>query len=193
LGEAEPGRFRHHAVMQITTELATWTSAGRPFWWDQAQPDAEVYPLQAVIFDLEALSCPDEPGEPRSGLVDLVLSLFATGIWVAVVGAGPRNMVEPRVRELIGDGMAETVVSADDLTGPAGDAELYRLALWEMGIVAGEALVIAGSESAGRTAAALGLPVINAGSSSYDGLSAKGCRELQAQRVVARFHCRAAG
>jgi beta-phosphoglucomutase-like phosphatase (HAD superfamily) len=181
--------------MQITTELATWTSAGRSFWWDQVQTDAEVYPLQAVIFDVDALA--DEDGEPRSGLVDLVLSLFATGIWVAVVGAGPRSWVQARVRELIGDGMAETVVSADDLTGPAGDAELYRLALWELGIVAGEALVIAGYESGARTAAAIGLPVIHVASggdaAGYDGLSAAGCRELQAQRVVARFSSRAAG
>ncbi|WP_234784813.1 HAD family hydrolase, partial [Mycolicibacter heraklionensis] len=124
-------------------------------------------------------------GEPRSGLVDLVLSLFSSGLWIAVVGAGPRAWVQERVRELIGDGMAETVVSADDLTGPAGDAELYRLALWELGIVAGEALVIAGYESGARTAAAIGLPVIYAGSSRYDGLLANGCRELQAQRVVA--------
>ncbi|GFG70800.1 HAD family hydrolase [Mycolicibacter senuensis] len=137
--------------MQITTELATWTSAARPFWWDQVQPDAEVYPLQAVIFDIDALS--DADGESRSGLIDLVLSLFATGLWVAVVGAGPRDWVQPRVRELIGDGMAETVVCADDLTGPAGDGELYRLALWELGIVAGEALVITGS---GRCRAAAG-------------------------------------
>ncbi|WP_244962630.1 hypothetical protein [Mycolicibacter senuensis] len=50
--------------MQITTELATWTSAARPFWWDQVQPDAEVYPLQAVIFDIDALS--DADGESRS-------------------------------------------------------------------------------------------------------------------------------
>lgn len=179
--------------MQTTTELATWTGPGRPFWWDQVHTDAEVYPLQAVIFDLEALSCPDEPGEPRSGLVDLVLSLFATGLWVAVVGAGPRDAVQARVRELIGDGMTETVVSADDLTGPAGDAELYRLALWELGIVAGEALVIAGSEAGARTAAAIGLPAIFADTDGYDGLSANGCRELQSQRVVARFSCREAG
>jgi len=178
--------------MQITTELATWTGPGR--WWGQVHPDAEVYPLQAVIFDLDALA--DADGEPRSGLVDLVLSLFANGIWVAVVGAGPRSWVQERVREMIGDGMAETVISADDLTGPAGDAELYRLALWELGIVAGEALVIAGYESGARTAAAIGLPVIHAASggypAGYDGLSAAGCRELQAQRVVARFSCREA-
>ncbi|MEB3034465.1 HAD family hydrolase [[Mycobacterium] nativiensis] len=177
--------------MQITTELATWTSAGRPFWWDQVQTDAEVYPLQAVIFDIDALS--DADGETRSGLVDLLLSLFATGIWVAVVGAGPRDWVQARVRELIGDGMTETIVSADDLTGPAGDAELYRLALWELGIVAGETLVIAGSETGARIASAIGLPAIFTGMAGYDGLLANGCRELQAQRVVARFSCRAAG
>jgi beta-phosphoglucomutase-like phosphatase (HAD superfamily) len=177
--------------MPITTELATWTSPGRPFWWDQVHTDAEVYPLQAVIFDIDALA--DADGEPRSGLVDLVLSLFATGLWVAVVGAGPRDAVQARVRELIGDGMTETVVTAEDLTGPAGDAELYRLALWELGIVAGESLVIAGSEAGARTAAAIGLPAIFADTDGYDGLSANGCRELQAQRVVARFSSRAAG
>lgn len=185
--------------MQITTELARWSGPGRPFWWDGAQPepDAEVYPLQAVIFDLAALSRTEDPERPRSGLVDLVLSLFANGIWIVVVDAGPRSWVQLRVRELIGDGMAETVVSADDLTGPAGDAALYRLALWELGIVAGEALVISGCESGGRAAAAMGLPVITAGSGSYpadyEGLTASGCRALQAQRVVARFSSRAAG
>ncbi|OBI50089.1 haloacid dehalogenase [Mycobacterium kyorinense] len=178
--------------MPITTELARWTSPGRPFWWDQVvQRDAEVYPLQAVIFDTDALA--DSDGEPRSGLVDLVLSLFVTGIWVAVVGAGSRDWVQNRARELIGDGMTETVISADDLTGPAGDAELYRLALWELGIVAGEALVIAGSEAGARTAAAIGLPAIFTGEAGYDGLLASGCREVQAQRVVARFSCREAG
>ncbi|BBX21368.1 hypothetical protein MTER_07790 [Mycolicibacter terrae] len=178
--------------MQITTELATWIRPGRPFWWDRVLPadDAEVYPLQAVIFDLDALA--DAEGEPRSGLLDLVMSLFAAGIWVAVVGAGPRTWVQPRVRELIGDGMADTVVSADDLTGPGGDAELYRLALWELGIVAGEALVIAGSDDAGRTAAAMGLPAVTAGSGGYDGLLVDGCRQLQAELMAARLS-RAAG
>lgn len=178
--------------MQITTELATWTSPSRSYWWDHVvQPDAEVYPLQAVIFDIDALA--DADGEPRTGLIDLALSLFATGIWVAVVGAGRRADVQSRVRDLIGDGMTETVITADDLTGPAGDAELYRLALWELGIVAGETLVIAGSEAGARTAAAIGLPAIFTGDADFDGLSAQGCRELQAQRVVARFSCREAG
>lgn len=184
--------------MQITAEQATWTAAGRPFWWGPAPltdvpVDAEVYPLQAVIFDLAALGDADDPGEPRHGLVDLTMSLFAAGIWVAVISAGPRDWVQARVRELVGDGMTETVISADDLTGPAGDAELYRLALSELGIVAGEALVIAGDESGWRTAAGLGLPVATPGHSGYDGLSAAGCRELHAQRVVARLVDRAAG
>ena len=177
--------------MQITTELATWTGPGRPYWWGQVQHDAEVYPLQAVIFDLDALA--DADGEPRAGLHDLVLSLFSTGLWVAVVGTGPREELQDRVRELMGDGMTETVISADDLTGPDGDAELYRLALWELGIVAGETLVIAGSEAGARTASAIGLPAIFIGSDGYDGLSAAGCRGLHSDRVVARFSCREAG
>ncbi|MBS9535997.1 haloacid dehalogenase [Mycobacterium sp. M1] len=182
--------------MQSTTEQATWTDTGRKFWWGPAPRvgapvDAEVYPLQAVIFDLEALAGPD--GEPRDGVVDLMLSLFGAGLWVAVVSAGSRDWVQSRVRELIGDGMAETVVCADDLTGPGGDAELYRLVLWELGIVAGEALVVTGSEGSSRIAAGLGLPTVAIGDSGYDGLTAGGCRELQAELVVARFSGRAAG
>lgn len=178
--------------MYITVDLATWIRDGRLSRWDRPQPvDAEVYPLQAVIFDLDALA--DVDGEPRAGLVDLAMSLFGAGVWVAVVGADTRDRLQPRVRELLGDGMAETIVSADDLTGPAGDTELYRLVLWELGIVAGEALVITGSERGGRAAAAAGLPVVTAVAPvSYDGLSADGCRRLQAQLVVGRLSCRAA-
>ena len=139
--------------------------------------------LRAVLFDLDALSCPGTADRPRPGLADLVLSLFVAGVRLAVVGPGRRTRVQPLVRELVGDGMTETVISADDLTGPVGAADLYRLALWELGIAGAEALVIAGCEGNRRSAAALGLPVIAAGSRGYEGLSAAGCRRLQARRA----------
>ena len=55
------------------------------------------------------------------------------------------------VRQLLGDGLVETIVTIDDLPEPdaelARSGELYRLALWEMGITARGALAVTGSGS----------------------------------------------
>ena len=55
---------------------------------------------------------------PRAGLDDLVNSLYFAGVPVAVVSTGARSWVDPLVRQLIGDGIAETVVTPDDLPRP---------------------------------------------------------------------------
>jgi beta-phosphoglucomutase-like phosphatase (HAD superfamily) len=85
----------------------------------------------------------------RTGLIDLVMSLFVAGIWVGVVSTRRRAWVEALVRQLVGDGLVETIVTVDDLPDidfrPECDAELYRLALWELGITPRGALAIAGS------------------------------------------------
>jgi hypothetical protein len=52
---------------------------------------------------------------PRSGLIDSVMSLFVAGIWVGVVSTQRRAWVETLVRQLIGDGLVETIVTVDDL------------------------------------------------------------------------------
>jgi beta-phosphoglucomutase-like phosphatase (HAD superfamily) len=246
----------------------------RTFWWDRGRPaDAEVYPLRAVIFDLDALAdiecdghrvafnaafaahgvdmewgvdeyrrllrIPDERVRiatglrrrglgtddlltdvladeiasskammfdelildadvtPRSGLIDLVMEAFVTGVWVAVVTGGQRAWAEPLVRQLIGDGLVETVVTADDVVEPMPDPEVCRLALWELGIPAENALAIAGSAPALQTARSVGLATVAIGTdgrcdaasavevrASYDGtagaspLSIARCRRL---------------
>ena len=121
------------------------TLARRTFWWDRTT-DVEVDPLGAVMFDLDAMAEVGDDGElaPRSGLIDLVMSLFVAGVWVGVVSTGRRAWVEPLVRELIGDGLVETIVTADD-TDSTEDADLYELALWEFGIKPGSALAVVGS------------------------------------------------
>ncbi len=66
------------------------------------------------------------------------MSLFVAGIWVGMVSTRGRDQAETLVRQLVGDGLVETIVTVDDLpesqAGPGCDAELYRLALWEFGI-----------------------------------------------------------
>jgi beta-phosphoglucomutase-like phosphatase (HAD superfamily) len=137
------------------------TAATRTFWWDRTRPDAEVDPLKAVIFDLDAVAGIDSDGElaPRDGLIDLVMSLFVAGAWVAVVSTRPRADVEPLVRELMGDGLVETIVTADD-TESTKRTDLYESALWEFGIEPKGALAVVGSAAGLCAATAMGLATV---------------------------------
>jgi beta-phosphoglucomutase-like phosphatase (HAD superfamily) len=219
-----------------TTQEKSWR-AGR-FWWDATSPtQSVVYPLRAVIFDLDALTdiecdghrvaynaafaahgldiewtvgryrqllaLPDERQRvsaelrkrgistesdvltqlladeiystktvmfdelvndadltPRPGLVDLVMDAFAAGVWVGVVANGPRSWVEPLIRQLVGDGLVETVVTIDDVKKPMPDREAHQNVLWELGIPAENALAITGSASGLRSATCAGLASI---------------------------------
>jgi beta-phosphoglucomutase-like phosphatase (HAD superfamily) len=101
---------------------------------------------------------------PRSGLIDSVMSLFVAGIWVGVVSTQRRAWVETLVRQLVGDGLVETIVTVDDLPEAAAEprcgAELYRLALWELGITPRGALAVAGSGRELRAAIGAELPAV---------------------------------
>lgn len=219
-----------------TTQEKSWR-AGR-FWWDAtASAQSVVYPLRAVIFDLDALTDIECDGHrvafnaafaahgldfqwsveryrkllalsderqrvsaelrkrgiatecdvltelladeicatknmmfeelicdadlaARSGLVDLVLDAFAAGVWVAVVTNGPRSWAEPLIRHLVGDGLVETVVTADDVKKGMPDREAYQNALWELGIPAENAIAITGSASGLRAATSAGLATV---------------------------------
>jgi beta-phosphoglucomutase-like phosphatase (HAD superfamily) len=96
---------------------------------------------------------------PRQGLIDSVMSLFVAGVWVGVVTPQPRVCAEPLVRQLVGDGLVETIVTADDLSD-GGEPDLHALALWEMGIGSESALAIEGSARGVRAAVGAGLPTI---------------------------------
>ncbi|MGV0834194.1 HAD family hydrolase [Mycolicibacterium thermoresistibile] len=97
---------------------------------------------------------------PRPGLADLVTSLFVAGIDVAVVSTGARSWVEPLARQLIGDGIAATVVSRDDLTVLGPQPDVYGHALWELGLPPERALAVAGSVTGLRAAIAAKLTTL---------------------------------
>jgi beta-phosphoglucomutase-like phosphatase (HAD superfamily) len=92
------------------------------------------------------------------------MSLFVAGIWVGVVSTQHRAWVETLVRQLVGDGLVETIVTVDDLPEAAAEpqcgAELYRLALWELGITPRGALAVAGSGRELRAAIGAELPAL---------------------------------
>jgi beta-phosphoglucomutase-like phosphatase (HAD superfamily) len=214
------------------TRVPITQPSARTFWWDRARPiDADVSPLRAVIFGLDALAdiehdghrmafnaafaahglgvtwdgdhyrrllkIPDERGRiaadlrqrgfgrssnqlaaqlhrtktalfedsildadvvPRAGLIDTVMSLFVAGIWAAVVSPGRRAWVQPLVRQLVGDGLVETIVTSDDLNSTVHS--VHALALWELGITPEGALAVEGSSAGLQAALAVGLPTV---------------------------------
>jgi beta-phosphoglucomutase-like phosphatase (HAD superfamily) len=167
-----------HAEWVQTTGRAC---APRTVWWDRARPvDADLHPLLAVIFDADALAQLDDDGDPapRAGLIDLVMSLFVAGIWVGVVSTHRREWTVALIQQLIGDGLVETLVTADDVAAP-DEAELYRLALWELGIPAESAIAFECGARGFRAATSAGLPTLVVTDGYTDGLaSATDCRQL---------------
>lgn len=96
----------------------------------------------------------------RSGLLDSVMSLFVAGVWVGVVSTGAREWVQPLVRQLIGDGIVETIVTRDDVTGCDPSTDVYELALWELGVGVESALAVVGSGAGLRAASDVGLAAV---------------------------------
>lgn len=172
------------------------TRPARTFWWDRARPiDADLHPLSAVIFDVEALADVDDDGDPvpKDGLIDLVMSLFGAGIWVVVVSTRRRECTQALVHQLIGHGVIETLVSADDVSEPDDETELYRLALWELGIPAQSALAFEGGARGVRAAIDAGLPTLVVADGYCDGYaSADDCRRLHRRWWVRRKRSAAA-
>ena len=117
----------------------------------------EIYTTKTMMFD-EFIS--DADLSPRPGLVDLVMDAFAAGVWVGVVTSGPRSWADPLIRALVGDGLVETVVTADDVKKSMPDREAHQNALWELGIPAENALAVTGSASGLRAATSAGLATV---------------------------------
>lgn len=158
------------------------TCATRTFWWEAGRPaDAFVVPLGAVVFDLSALAASDGllDGDlaPWAGLDDLVNSLYFEAVPMAVVGMGPRDWVEPLVRQLTGAGIVDVIVTPDDLPGPGREPDLYGHALWELGVGPEAALAVTSMPRGLRVARAAKLATLLV-RSDYDGLSAAGCAAI---------------
>lgn len=105
----------------------------RSFWWDRARcAHADVPALEAVIVAIDGVLVDSD----RDGHLfrDLVWGLHCGGIRVAVVTSGRRALVEPLVRELLGDGVVEVMVTGDDVASPKPDPEVYERALHELGV-----------------------------------------------------------
>ena len=117
----------------------------------------DIYTTKTMMFDELIL---DRDLAARPGLADFVMDTFAAGVQVAVVTSGHRSWAEPLVRQLVGEGIVETVVTAEDVKTVMPNPEGHRLALCELGITAENALAISGAASGLRAANGAGLATV---------------------------------
>ena len=161
------------------------------FWWDRSDRPAH---LEAVIFSLDALLA--DPRADESLLAEAVWDLHCAGIRVAVVTAGKWPAVHRPLRELLGDGAVEVLVTGDEVSAAKPDPEVYRHALWQLGVRAVDAMAVEDSAAGLRAAVAAGLTTVVvttersahddftgaaavlSGHEAADQLSVHGCRRM---------------
>ena len=131
----------------------------RSFWWDRARcAHADMPELEAVIFDFDA---PLSAAERDAHMFrDLIWSLHCADIRVGVTAVGRRFRIEPLVRELIGDGVVEVLITGDDVTRPKPDPEAYQRVLHELGVGPANALAFEHSMTGFHTARSAGLATV---------------------------------
>lgn len=171
-----------------------------PFWCDRSDRPAH---LEAVIFSLDALLA--DPRADEGLLAEAVWELHCAGIRVAVVTGGHWPAVHRPLRELLGDGAVEVLVTGDEVTRPKPDPEVYQHALWQLGVRAVDAMAVEDSAVGLRAAVAAGLTTVVltterseadeftgaaavlSGREAAEQLSVRGCRSmlLGSQRLTA--------
>jgi len=125
------------------------------FWWDRADRPPH---LEAVIFSLDAVLA--DPRADERLLAEAVWDLHCQRIRVAVVTGGHWPAVQRPVRELLGDGAVEVLVTGDEVSRPKPDPEVYQHALWQLGVRASDAIAVEDSVPGLRAARAAGLTTV---------------------------------
>ncbi len=142
------------------------------YWWTRTSRFA-AGELEAVIVSLDsALATGD-----CELLRELVWDLHCAGIRVAAVTSETGASVRRAVRDLLGDGAVELVLTGDDVHCATRDPEIYHYALWELGVGAENALAVEDSPEGLRAAASAGLAAVTA----TDSLSVGCCKRARKQ------------
>ncbi|WP_082946109.1 HAD-IA family hydrolase [Mycobacterium sp. E1747] len=96
----------------------------------------------------------------RPGLAELIADLAAAGIRVGIATTGRRRWVEPLVRHVVGTGVAEVIVTGDDVERLKPEPEAYLNALDALALPAESALAVEDSAIGLRAARAAGLATL---------------------------------
>ncbi|WP_099247219.1 HAD-IA family hydrolase [Mycobacterium sp. shizuoka-1] len=98
--------------------------------------------------------------DARPGLLDLIWGLHCADIRIAIATTGRRSWVEPLVRQLIGDGVVEVMITGEDVTRLKPDPEAYQRALHELGLRPQSAMAVEDSEVGLKAASGAGLATV---------------------------------
>ena len=132
---------------------------GTSFWWDRSgRLPIELPDLAAVVFSLDGVL-----GDARLDgelFRESVWALHCAGIRVAIVTAAHRPRIQRPVRELLGDGAVEVMITGDEITSRKPDPEVYHQALRELGVRTEDVMAVEDSADGLRAALAAGLATI---------------------------------
>lgn len=135
------------------------TSSCPSFWWERAgRAPIGVPGLEGVIFSLDGVLA--DPRADHELFAELVWDLHCAGIRVAVATAHRGSTVHRSVREMLGDGAVEVMVTGDDVDAAKPDPQIYHHALWELGLRAEKVLAVEDSADGLRAALAAGLAAV---------------------------------
>lgn len=143
------------AAVPVGPILHVMSTLQTSHWWNHTERPAR---LEAVIVSIDGLLA--DPRADARLLADMVWDLHCAGIRVAAVTGGHWPVVHRKVRELLGDGAVEVLVTGDEVSRPKPDPEAYQRALWQLGVRAVDALAIEDSALGLRAAAAAGLTTV---------------------------------
>ena len=101
------------------------------FWWDRGRCSLG-RPVEAVIFSLDGVL--DDPRLDAEMFAESVWALHCAGIRIAVVTGRGWLRIHRAIRDLLGDGAVEVLVTSDEATAPKPDPQAYRVALSDLGL-----------------------------------------------------------
>ena len=127
------------------------------FWWDRSRCRAG-RPVEAVIFSLDGVL--DDPRHDGAAFADSVWALHCAGIRVAIVTGRSWLRIHREIRDLLGDGAVEVLVTSDEAGVPKPDPQVYRLALKDLGVRPEHAVAVEDSVDGLRAATAAGLATV---------------------------------
>lgn len=127
------------------------------FWWDRGRCHTG-RPVEAVVFSLDGVL--DDPRHDGEKFADSVWALHCAGIRIAIVTDRSWLRIHREIRDLLGDGAVEVLVTADEATRAKPDPQAYLLALKDLGVRPERAVAVEDSAEGLRAATAAGLATV---------------------------------
>lgn len=114
--------------------------------------------VEAVIFSLDGVL--EDPRLDGEMFADSIWALRCAGVRIAIVTARSGLRIHRSVRDLLGDGAVEVMVTADEISTPKPDPAVYRQALADLGLRPHSVVAVEDSAVGLQAALAAGLSTL---------------------------------